>query len=186
VTRTSEWATPQWLADQLAAEFGGAFDLDVAATAENTKAPRYFTAAEDGLSQPWHAQRAWCNPPYGYKAQGRHVGAWMGKAAAEVSAGHAGIVVALVRASVDAGWWRAAVRDAALVRIWPSRIEFLGMRWRVAPFPSAILVFGALQGQHGTEPAWCAGCGRVFWPARSHARTCSDRCRQAVSRAARR
>ena len=34
---TPEWPTPQWLVDQLAAEFGP-FDTDPAATSENAKA----------------------------------------------------------------------------------------------------------------------------------------------------
>ena len=49
---TSEWPTPQWLASQLAAEFGP-FDTDPAATAENAKAPLFYTMDDDGLSQPW-------------------------------------------------------------------------------------------------------------------------------------
>jgi hypothetical protein len=50
-----EQATPQWLVDKHAAEFGS-FDLDVAATAENAKAPRYYTRADDGLSLPWRGE----------------------------------------------------------------------------------------------------------------------------------
>lgn len=38
MARTDEWPTPQWLVDQLAAEFGP-FDLDPAATPGNAKAP---------------------------------------------------------------------------------------------------------------------------------------------------
>lgn len=41
-----------------------AFDLDVAACLESHKAPRYFSAADDGLARPWDAPRVWCNPPY--------------------------------------------------------------------------------------------------------------------------
>ena len=79
---TPEWPTPQWLADQLAAEFGP-FDTDPAATAENAKAPAYYTAADDGLSLPWKG-RVWLNPPYGRTdAHGRGIGAWMAKAADE-------------------------------------------------------------------------------------------------------
>lgn len=60
---SDEWPTPQWLVDQLAAEFGP-FDLDPAATAANAKAPKFYTREQDGLSQPW-AGRIWLNPPYG-------------------------------------------------------------------------------------------------------------------------
>ena len=174
MSRTDEWPTPQWLVDQLAAEFGP-FDLDPAATAGNAKAPAFFTADDDGLSRGWHG-RVWLNPPYG-----RDVGAWLRKAAAESSGGRASIVVALTPASVDTAWYRQAAADAALLRIWPGRISFGADR---APFPSAVMVFGTLPGRHGTDPAWCAApsCGRVFWPARRDARTCSATCRKALSR----
>ena len=48
---SDEWPTPQWLVDQLAAEFGP-FDLDPAATAANGEAPKFYTREQDGLSQP--------------------------------------------------------------------------------------------------------------------------------------
>lgn len=173
--RTDEWPTPRWLVDQLAAEFGP-FDLDPAATAGNAKAPMFYTAADNGLSREWRG-RIWLNPPYG-----RNIGAWTRKAAAEARHGTASTVVALVPASVDAAWFRQAAADSALVRFWPGRIHF-GDGDR-APFPSAVLVFGRLPGRHGTIPACCAApaCGRVFWPARSDARTCSPACRKALSR----
>jgi phage N-6-adenine-methyltransferase len=82
---TPEWPTPQWLVDQLAAEFGP-FDLDPASTAANAKAPMFYTEADDGLSQPWKG-RVWLNPPYG-----RTIPQWMAKAAAEAASGRAELV----------------------------------------------------------------------------------------------
>ena len=87
-----EWPTPQWIVDQLAAEFGP-FDLDPAATEDNAKAPVFYTADDDGLSRPWKG-RVWLNPPYGRTdAHGRSIGAWMGKAADEVRTGGADLVL---------------------------------------------------------------------------------------------
>jgi phage N-6-adenine-methyltransferase len=171
-----EWPTPRWLVDQLAAEFGP-FDLDPSATADNAKAPVFYTMADDGLSQPW-AGRVWLNPPYG-----RTIGQWMRKARTATTQGHADIVVCLVPARVDSRWWRDAAAAASLVRIWPGRIAFADGT-QPAPFPSAVIVFGKLPGRHGSTPAWCQapGCGRVYWPARSDVRTCSDACRQALCR----
>jgi DNA N-6-adenine-methyltransferase (Dam) len=40
----------------------GLFDLDVAATAANTKCAQYYSEADDGLSQPWQGT-VWLNPP---------------------------------------------------------------------------------------------------------------------------
>lgn len=174
---TVEWATPPWLAGQLAAEFGP-FDTDPCATPENAKAPLFYTMADDGLSQPWKG-RVWLNPPYG-----RTIGAWMARARAEVANGNAERVVCLPPARVDTAWWRDSVAAASLVRIWPGRIKF-GDGTSPAPFPSAVVVFGKLPGRHGTSHKTCATCDGVYWPARADARTCSPACRQRMSRVTR-
>jgi phage N-6-adenine-methyltransferase len=68
-----EWATPQAFFDALDAEFH--FTLDVCATPENAKCARFFTEADDGLTQSWAGETVWMNPPYG-----RVIGDWMRKA----------------------------------------------------------------------------------------------------------
>lgn len=45
------WETPQNLFDELNREFN--FDLDPCATHENAKCERYFTLADNGLTQNW-------------------------------------------------------------------------------------------------------------------------------------
>lgn len=59
----NDWYTPRWLFDQL----GLRFDIDVAAPADTAHrscpADRYYTEADDGLTQPWEGL-IWCNPPY--------------------------------------------------------------------------------------------------------------------------
>ena len=178
---SAEWATPQWIVDQLAAEFG-AFDLDPCATADNAKAPGCsIRQPDDGLSLPWKADRVWLNPPYGRTdAYGRDIGAWMRKAAAETTSGNARLVVALVPARVDTAWWREACKAAAFWRILPGRIK-----WRddqPAPFPNAVLVFGDLEGKRpAVSHLRCVICDAVMWK-RAGARTCSDKCRKALSR----
>lgn len=168
-----EWSTPAWLVRQLAGEFGP-FDLDPAATAENAKAPVFYTAGDDGLAQLWKG-RVWLNPPYG-----RTIGLWLAKARTEAETGNAERVVCLVPARVDTAWWRAATAGAALVRFWPGRIAFNGKD--PAPFPCAVVVMGVLSRRHGTVPYECVRCGHWFFPARADARTCSHACRQALSR----
>lgn len=157
----------------LAAEFGP-FDLDPCATAENAKCTRYYTMADDGLSQPWTG-RIWLNPPYG-----RTIGGWMAKARAEAANGNAERVVCLVPAKPDTRWWRESAPAAALVRFWPGRIAFGDAG--PAPFPSAVIVFGELPGRHGAEARFCASCRRPWFPARNDAKTCSAACRQALKR----
>jgi phage N-6-adenine-methyltransferase len=48
--------------DPLHERFG--FTIDVAASADNAKLPRYYTAEDDGLARTWAHERVWCNPPY--------------------------------------------------------------------------------------------------------------------------
>ena len=123
------WATPQDLFDRLDAQYG--FETDVCATPENAKCPQYYTAADDGLRQPWRGV-CWMNPPYG-----REIGAWMRKAY-ESSIGGA-TVVCLVPARTDTSWWHdyAAKGEIEFLR---GRLKFGGHR-NSAPFPSAIVVF---------------------------------------------
>jgi len=54
--------TPRWVFDAMGLEF----DLDVAAPPGgpwHVPAKRYYTAEDDGLTQPWDGL-VWCNPPY--------------------------------------------------------------------------------------------------------------------------
>jgi hypothetical protein len=54
--------TPRWVFDAM----GLTFDLDVAAPPGgpwHVPAKAYYTAQDDGLSQPWRGL-VWCNPPY--------------------------------------------------------------------------------------------------------------------------
>lgn len=54
-SRTDEWATPQWLFDELDTEHH--FTLDPCATDENHKCDMYYTKAQDGLKQSWGGRR---------------------------------------------------------------------------------------------------------------------------------
>jgi len=94
-SKTDEWATPQDVFDRLDAEFG--FELDVCATPENAKCPRYYTKRENGLLQKWEGV-CWMNPPYG-----REIGQWVKKA--YTSALEGATVVCLLPARTDTAWW---------------------------------------------------------------------------------
>jgi phage N-6-adenine-methyltransferase len=127
---TDKWATPQFLFDALDAELG--FTLDPCATAENAKCKKFFTKAEDGLSQDWQEEVVFMNPPYG-----RQIGAWMRKAYKSSRAGT--LVVCLVPARTDTGWWhRYAMRGE--IRFFKGRLKFGGGQ-NSASFPSAIVIF---------------------------------------------
>lgn len=138
-SRTPEWGTPPELFAALDREFGG-FTLDVCATPENAKCARYFTAAEDGLAQPWRGT-CWMNPPYG-----REIGRWLRKAYESSLEG--ATVVCLIPAKTETSWWHDYAMKGE-IRFLRGRIRFQGAVSRSgsrhgssnAPFPSAVVIF---------------------------------------------
>lgn len=50
-SKSDEWATPQAFFDEINEEFH--FNLDACATDENHKCDKYYTMADNGLSQDW-------------------------------------------------------------------------------------------------------------------------------------
>lgn len=131
-SRADDWETPQWLFDQLNAEFG--FTLDVCATPDNAKCERYYTKAEDGLAQDWSGV-CWMNPPYG-----REIGRWIEKAYESSLGG--GTVVCLLPSRTDTKWWHDYCMKATDIRFIKGRLKFGGSK-NSAPFPSVIVIFKA-------------------------------------------
>jgi phage N-6-adenine-methyltransferase len=144
-SKSNEWVTPQDFFDRLHAEF--AFTIDAAASAENSKCERFWTAEDDGLRQDWSGERVWCNPPYG-----REVGKWIAKAATS----NAELVVMLIPARTDTKAWHEYIFGKAEVRFIPGRLKFGGGRTigtlhslvqssslvqKDAPFACAVVVF---------------------------------------------
>jgi phage N-6-adenine-methyltransferase len=132
-SKTDEWATPQDVFDRLDAEFG--FELDVCATPENAKCPRYYTKRENGLLQKWEGV-CWMNPPYG-----REIGQWVKKA--YTSALEGATVVCLLPARTDTGWWHDYCMKGE-IRFVRGRLKF-GDSKTNAPFPSAVVIFRPLE-----------------------------------------
>jgi phage N-6-adenine-methyltransferase len=130
-SRSHTWETPPELFHKWAKAFGG-FDRDPCATPETATCPRFVTPADDGLSQEWTG-RVIMNPPYG-----RAIGAWM-KRAWEASRATAEVVVCLVPARTDTGWWHTYASRGE-VRFLQGRLRF-GDAPSGAPFPSAVAVF---------------------------------------------
>ena len=128
---TDEWETPASLFSELDRIFGG-FTLDPCATPENAKCARYFTRADDGLSQNWSG-KVFMNPPYG-----REIGKWVKKAWAESLNG--ALVVCLLPARVDTRWWHEYAKKGHVYFL-QGRLKF-GASLNSAPFPSALVTFG--------------------------------------------
>lgn len=57
------WETPQALFDELDRKYH--FTLDAAASHDNHKVSRYYTADDNGLEKDWGGETVFCNPPYG-------------------------------------------------------------------------------------------------------------------------
>lgn len=98
------------------------FTVDVAASAENAKCPRFYTEQNCGLSASWAGERVYCNPPFS------DIAPWIQKAWAET---RAELVVMLLPANrTEQGWWQTGIepfRDQALS---PLTTEFLSGRIR--------------------------------------------------------
>ena len=133
----SDWETPDWLFDELNAEFR--FFWDAAANGQNKKCDCYISMQSDALETPWsevplaYEGAWWLNPPYG-----REIGKWVRKAWREAQNGLT--VVVLCAARTDTEWWHDYAMKADEIRLIRGRLKFKGAP-HAAPFPSAILVF---------------------------------------------
>lgn len=128
-SNTDEWATPQYLFDELNEEFR--FDVDVCANEENHKCPVYFNKEQDGLSFDWGGYKSvWCNPPYG-----RQIRKWVKKAYESGTQ-----VVMLLPARTDTTWFHEWIYGKAEIRFIRGRVKF-GNGKVDAPFPSMVVIF---------------------------------------------
>lgn len=136
-SRSDEWGTPLDFYAMLDREFR--FTLDACATAIHAKCERFYSASDNGLVQDWRGERVFVNPPYS-KAE-----FWMEKCYREAEKGT--LVVVLIPARTDTGWWHRWAMKASEVRFVRGRLRFdAGVRvGRInAPFPSAVIVFHPL------------------------------------------
>lgn len=130
-SRSNEWETPQDFFDKLNREFH--FTLDSAATSENAKCQKFYTAEDDGITQDWSGERVFCNPPYG-----RKISRWVEKAYSESQKG--ALVVMLIPARTDTQYWHSYIFGKAEIRFIRGRLKFSGCK-DSAPFPSAVVIF---------------------------------------------
>lgn len=126
----ADWETPDWFFAALHHEFH--FDVDVCASMENTKLPKFFSTHQDAFTLQWKGV-AYCNPPYS-----KDIDKWLAKA--KHSAAMLGsTVVCLVPARTDTNWWFDYARLAE-VRFLKGRLKFKGAPTS-APFPSALIIY---------------------------------------------
>lgn len=141
-SESTEWETPPEVFNPLNKIFK--FNLDVCATARNTKCRRYFNKRENGLQRGWTGN-CFMNPPYG-----RAIGDWIYKASFEVEYRRCNCVVALLPGRVDTKWFQSCVLNKAEIIYIPGRIKFQLKgkyirdkkgRTLAAPFPSIIAIW---------------------------------------------
>ena len=131
-SNSDEWETPQNLFDALDLEFN--FEMDVCATAENSKCDQYWNKAQDGTSQQW-SRSNWCNPPYS------NIGAWVARART-VSVFYPGTTTVLLLPSrTDTRWFHNYLykMPGVELRFIKGRLKFSESK-NCAPFPSMIAV----------------------------------------------
>jgi hypothetical protein len=132
VGESVEWYTPPGVFEAL----GLAFDLDPASPAGGlpwVPARKIYTAADDGLTQPWKG-RVWLNPPYG-----PGIGRWLERLAEH------GNGIALVFNRSDTKWWQRVIPYASATCFIRGRLRFVGPDGQYAgssPAPSLLVAFG--------------------------------------------
>jgi len=148
-SKTSEWATPDWLYKQLDDEFH--FQLDTACTPDNCKCKfgwgliDYHSvnyANKDSTVNEWYGytdcgipiKSIWCNPPY------NDLEKWI-KKGYEASQHGCTVVFLLPTTKTDQPWWHEIVlKHASDIRFIERRVKFGGAK-SAAPFPSVVVIF---------------------------------------------
>lgn len=114
--------TPGYVLEPVRAALGGRIELDPCTETDNpTGAERYYTAADDGLAQPWCSPgwrpSVFVNPPYS-KAREPWVKAC-------IAAGRRGQrVVLLMPAHTDTRIWHQAISSATALCFIKGRVKF--------------------------------------------------------------
>jgi phage N-6-adenine-methyltransferase len=116
-----DYATPWEFVRAVENRFGPMV-MDLAATADNTKAPAFFTKEDDALSRDWTKLKGnlWLNPPY------KKLGLWAVKCNESRTLGSLRKIFLLCLASVSTEWFAENVHGNALVLFVRPRIEFVG------------------------------------------------------------
>ena len=143
-SKKDDWETPQWLYDELDAEFG--FDLDAAANYENKKCSEYYSDdlpresnSWDALNNDWYGN-VFCNPPYSRGLQKKFIK----KAHDEHCNGNTDVIVMLLPSRTDTIAFHEYIYGIAEIRFLKGRLKFEvnGVPAKdAAPFPSMLVIY---------------------------------------------
>ena len=130
MTRPDDHRTPTDLYEALNARYGP-FELDVAASSENTKCDVYITEEQNALKQSWNTLYAsnvlwmaaginvWCNPPY------HSIDDWVNHAIKQV--GHScQSITMLLPNRTDRPWFKTLLTHAKHIHFIQGRLRFTG------------------------------------------------------------
>lgn len=143
-SKSDEWSTPQDMYDQLHAEFD--FEIDLAATSQNTKCKSFYNLETDALSNQckWSLffYRGWLNPPYSRTSCSKFIA----KAAAQRLDGFLTVMLLPARTDTkafhryiyDISKWQP--REGVEIRFLAGRLKFSNSK-TAAPFPSMVVIF---------------------------------------------
>lgn len=126
------------------------FTVDAAASSDNARLQRFWTAEDDALGLSWRAERVWCNPPFS------NLEAWTAKAWREHYDGCQLIVMLLPANRTEQGWWQRNIEPLRDCRM-GLRVEFLPGRMR-------FLRNGATDIKPNERPPF--GCCLAIWTPR--------------------
>lgn len=119
------YATPPNFIRACETIFGRRVVWDLAASAANAKADRFYDEEMNSLVQPWHQISApggmlWLNPPFG------NIAPWAEKCAVESMISGCAPILLFTPASIGSDWFREHVMGKALVLALNGRIVFDG------------------------------------------------------------
>lgn len=133
-----DYGTPWELIRAVEARFGR-LDVDLAARADNAKAPRFIPPEQDSLVVPWAAYLgpalAWLNPEFA------DIDPWAAKCSEETGPSSRLRVIMLTPASVGSNWFAEHVHRKALVLALSPRLKFVGAK-DVYPKDCMLSLFG--------------------------------------------
>lgn len=142
----SVWHTPDELIQVLKREF--AFDLDAAATIDNSICERFISPEQNALVTPWDGRCVFVNPPYGEGLKSS-ISLFV-KRAYEQHLEFRNTMVMLLPTYSDPKYWSQYVMQAHEIRNLVGRLAFLdhGVRKTSARFPSSVVVWKFISGHH--------------------------------------